>query len=215
MTFALFDLDNTLLAGDSDYEWGQFLVNKGHVDQASYERANQEFFGHYKNGTLDIHAYSAFAFEPLQRLDNQLLEDIRAEFIHDIISPMITDKAKDLVKEHQQQEHTLAVITATNSFVTRPIAALFGITNLLATEPKVVNGNYTREIDGTPCFQEGKVTRFNAWKQDKSMQGSYFYSDSHNDLPLLKLVDIPIAVDPDDTLRKHAEENNWKIISLR
>jgi len=215
MTFALFDLDNTLLAGDSDYEWGQYLVDKGLVDKEVYEAKNQYFFEQYKQGSLDIHAYSAFSFEPLSRLPLAELQDIRQAFVADIIEPMIADKAKKQVELHRQQGHMLAIITATNSFVTRPIADLFGIEHLLATEPKIVDGKFTQEIDGTPCFQHGKVERFNAWRGDHSMAGSYFYSDSHNDLPLLGLVENPIAVDPDERLEAEAIANGWSVISLR
>lgn len=215
MTFALFDLDNTLLAGDSDYEWGQYLVDKGLVDKAVYEAKNQYFFEQYKQGSLDIHAYSAFSFEPLSRLPLSELQAIRQAFVTDIIEPMIAKQARQQVDQHRQQGHKLAIITATNSFVTRPIADLFGIDYLLATEPKIVNGKFTQVIDGTPCFQEGKVERFNAWRGDHTLAGSYFYSDSHNDLPLLRLVENPVAVDPDDQLKAEATANGWSIISLR
>lgn len=215
MTFALFDLDNTLLAGDSDYEWGQYLVDKGLVDKAVYEAKNQYFFEQYKQGSLDIHAYSAFSFEPLSRLPLPELQAIRQAFVTNIIEPMIAKDARQQVEQHRQQGHKLAIITATNSFVTRPIADLFGIDHLLATEPKIVNGKFTQVIDGTPCFQAGKVERFNAWRGDHTMAGSYFYSDSHNDLPLLRLVEHPVAVDPDDQLKAEAVANGWSVISLR
>lgn len=216
MTLALFDLDNTLLYGDSDYEWGQFLVRKGLVDAEAYETANQRFYEQYKQGELDIHEFSAFSFKPLSEHSMETLAGWHQEFMDTVIKPILSDDAKNLVDHHRQQGHTLMIITATNSFITRPIAEAFGIDNLLATEPKIVDGRYTREIDGIPCFQDGKVKRLQAWLEnsDETLAGSYFYSDSHNDLPLLDMVDTPIAVDPDDKLRAIAEERSWQILSL-
>ncbi len=217
MTLAIFDLDNTLLTGDSDFEWGQFMVNKGIVDQQEYERANKIFYEQYNGGTLDIHQYSQFAFTPLTQNSTEDLLNWRSEFLKKIIEPLITTKAKNLLEKHKQLDHTLMVITATNSFVTAPIVKLLGVTHLLATEPKQIDGRYVAEIEGTPCFQEGKVIRLNAWLEEhnESMEGSFFYSDSHNDLPLLEWVDIPIAVDPDEELEKIARDRDWKIMSLR
>lgn len=217
MTLAIFDLDNTLLSGDSDYSWGQFLVNKGVVDKQDYAEANEKFYQQYALGKLDIHAFCAFAFKPLSENSDETLAKWHTEFMQESILPIMSIKGVDLVNQHRELGHTLLVITATNSFITAPIVARFGIPNLLATDPKRENGKYTLEIAGTPCFQEGKVTRLNAWldENDESMEGSYFYSDSHNDLPLLKMVDYPVAVDPDDTLKSYAEAHNWKIMSLR
>ncbi|HHC75130.1 MAG TPA: HAD family hydrolase [Thiothrix sp.] len=240
MTFALFDLDNTLLSIDSDYTWGQFLVAKGIVDQAHYEKENLRFFEDYKQGTLDIYAYSAFAFEPLTRLPYEQLLTLRNAFMAEKILPAITQKARAQVEYHREQQHTLVVITATNSFVTRPIADEFGIEHLIATEPLMVDGQFTQLIDGTPCFQDGKVQRLQQWVQaqqvaayDNSattinpttlsqqvlsthyLAGSYFYSDSRNDLPLLEQVDHPFAVDPDNTLHQIATERGWPILSFR
>jgi HAD superfamily hydrolase (TIGR01490 family) len=217
MTLALFDLDNTLLSGDSDYEWGQFLVSKGLVERDHYETANQYFYEQYKLGVLDIHEFSAFSFLPLSERSMEELAALHREFMASTVQPLMSDAALQLVAKHRDQGHTLVVITATNSFITRPIVEAFGIPHLLATEPKVVNGRYTREIDGVPCFQAGKVTRLQHWLQgrDETLSGSYFYSDSHNDLPLLEMVANPVAVDPDDSLRAVASERGWPITSLR
>ena len=216
MTLALFDLDHTLLSGDSDYKWGQFLIDKGLVDRASYEADNLRFFEQYKQGVLDIYEFSAFSFKPLSEHDMDTLATLHREFMTTVIQPLISPAAQALVDAHRQQGHTLVIITATNSFITRPIAQAFGIPHLLATEPKIVNGRYTQNIDGTPCFQGGKVTRLQDWLQgrDETLTGSYFYSDSRNDLPLLEMVDNPIAVDPDATLAQIAHERGWRILSL-
>ncbi|MBU0655251.1 MAG: HAD-IB family hydrolase [Gammaproteobacteria bacterium] len=217
MTLALFDLDNTLLSGDSDYEWGQFLVRKGLVDPETYAAENQRFYGQYQQGTLDILEYSAFAFKPLSERSMAELAALHRDFMQESILPIMSDAAHQLVEEHRRQDHTLVVITATNSFITRPIAAAFGISNLLATEPKVVDGRYTREVAGIPCFQHGKVSRLQDWLQNRheTLAGSFFYSDSHNDLPLLEMVENPVAVDPDTVLHSVAQERGWPVISLR
>lgn len=217
MTLALFDLDNTLLSGDSDYEWGQFLVRKGLVDPVAYEAENQRFYGQYRAGTLDILEYSAFSFTPLSERSMEELATLHREFMAEVIHPILPEKSRQLVEYHRQQGHTLVIITATNSFITRPIADAFGIPHLLATESKIVNGRYTREVEGTPCFQHGKVTRLHQWLENRpeTLAGSYFYSDSRNDLPLLEMVDNPVAVDPDATLRTTATARGWKVISLR
>jgi len=217
MTLALFDLDNTLLSGDSDYEWGNFLVKKKLVDEVRYERANQKFYEDYKAGTLDIYEFSAFTFEVLTRFSMSELDILHQEFMHEVILPLITEKARALVAKHQAQQHTLAIITATNEFITTPIAKELGIPHLIATQPKIVNGRYTTKVQGTPCFKEGKVTRLAEWMQhhNEKLAGSYFYSDSHNDLPLMQQVTTAIAVDPDDKLRQIAKQKGWEIISLR
>lgn len=217
MTLAIFDLDNTLLSGDSDYEWGQFLVSKGVVDSQAYEEANNHFLEQYKLGQLDIHEFARFAYKPLAETPSQTLLEWRNEYVQDIIAPMMSQKAKDLVQSHHEQNHTLLVITATNSFITAPIVEAFGIPHLIATEPRQEHGRYIAEIEGIPCFKEGKVKRLEMWLQshDEDLTGSIFYSDSHNDLPLLEMVDIPVAVDPDEILEKAAQERDWKILSLR
>jgi HAD superfamily hydrolase (TIGR01490 family) len=217
MALALFDLDNTLLDGDSDFEWGNFLVAKNLVDEKEYEAANNYFYQQYKLGTLDIVEYSAFSFKPLSVRTQKELELLHNEFMKSYILPMIKAQSMDLVKKHRKQDDTLIMITATNSFITRPIATYFGIQHLIATEPKVINGNYTTEIEGTPSFQEGKVTRLNEWLENnpQTKEGSSFYSDSINDLPLLEIVDKPIVVDGDDELLNIAEQRNWQSISLK
>ncbi len=217
MALVIFDLDNTLLHGDSDFEWGQFLVSKNLVDEQEYEAANQVFYEDYKNGTLDVIKYSAFSFKPLSVRSMEELAKLHKEFMQAIILPIIQKKSRALIEKHREQGDTLLIITATNGFITRPIAEELGIKNLLATEPLIVDGRYTTKVDGTPCFQEGKITRLNQWlkKNDVSMQDSMFYSDSYNDVSLLEVVDTAIAVDPDDKLREVASERDWEIISLR
>jgi HAD superfamily hydrolase (TIGR01490 family) len=216
MNLAIFDLDNTLLSGDSDYEWGNFLVRKKLVDGKSYALANERFYELYKIGQLDIHEYSAFSFQPLTERSMEELQKLHDEFMCDVIRPMIGDKAKLLVERHKRMGHILLVITATNSFITRPIVEAFGIDNLLATEPLVVDGRYTNKIQGTPCFHQGKVVRLQEWLRQENMNldGSFFYSDSHNDLPLMEIVETAIAVDPDEILSKIAKQRSWEVISL-
>ena len=217
MTLAIFDLDNTLLSGDSDYSWGQFIVKHKLVDPDAYAQANQKFFQDYQQGILDIYEYSAFCFEPLTRYSMDELARFHSKFMDEYIRPMIGAKARQIVRQHREQGHDVLVITATNSFVTKPIVEEFGIKTLLATDPKIVDGRYTTEIDGIPCFKEGKVKRLEEWldKTKKSLQGAWFYTDSVNDLPLLELVDNPVAVDPDKELDRIARARNWPIISLR
>ncbi len=217
MALALFDLDKTLLDGDSDFEWGQFLVAKKLVDEKKYAEANKYFYEEYQRGTLDIHEFCAFSFEPLSKLDPSQLDELHAEFMQSIIIPIIRSKSQATINEHHAAGDTSIMITATNSFITQPIANHFGIQHLIATEPKIIDGKYTTEIEGTPCFQEGKVTRLNEWMDihNADFKGSTLYSDSMNDLPLLEAVEIPIAVQPDDTLRAIAEERGWKILSLQ
>lgn len=217
MALALFDLDNTLLTGDSDYQWGEFLVKNGLVDAEQYAAANSEFYRQYITGTLNIHEYAAFTFRFLSAHDMESLQQWRSEYMQTEILQRISPSARAIVEKHRAQGDTLVIITATNSFVTRPIADEFGIETLLAVEPKMVDGRYTTEIDGIPTFQHGKVERLQQWLSDRNetMDGSYFYSDSHNDLPLLLQVTNPVAVDPDEKLRAIAEEKGWPIISLR
>ncbi len=217
MTLALFDLDNTLLAGDSDYLWGRFLVSRGIVDPIYYERENQRFYDEYKAGELDIYEFLAFSLRPLAQHDLATLSAWREQFIEERILPLVTPAARELVAQHRTQGHRLVIITATNRFVTEPIAELLGVDELIATDPELVNGRYSGQVAGTPCFREGKVTRLQAWltAHGEHLEGSWFYSDSHNDLPLLELVDHPVAVDPDDTLADHASLRSWPIISLR
>ncbi len=217
MSLAIFDLDETLIAGDSDHGWGEFLLRKGLVDPIKYKEGNDRFYQDYLNSRLDIHAYLRFALEPLTHYSLSQLAELHAEFMRDFIDPLRLDKADALLQQHRQQGDYLLIITSTNLFVTGPIAAALGVDDILASEPEILNDRYTGEVVGTPCYQEGKVTRLKQWLQNYSgdLSGSYFYSDSINDLPLLQQVDKPIAVDPDDKLRQHAESCDWPIISLR
>ncbi|MDT3707849.1 MAG: HAD family hydrolase [Thiobacillus sp.] len=220
MKLVLFDLDNTLLAGDSDYEWGQFLIAKGAVDGMHYETKNRAFYEDYKAGRLDIHAFLAFALRPLATHTREQLDAWHAEYMETRIRPMITQAARDLVALHMKDADLVAVITATNSFVTGPIAKEFGIPNLIATDPEEIDGRFTGEVAGTPCFREGKVVRIEHFLEAHGtrldrLDASWFYSDSQNDLPLLEKVRYPVAVDPDPVLCEHALEKGWPVISLR
>ena len=213
---AIFDLDNTLLAGDSDALWGEFIAQHGHVDKEKYETENQRFYDAYKAGTLDIDEFLRFSLKPLSQLDMDELNLLHSKFMQESIIPIITTQARALVQQHREKNHTLLIITATNRFITAPIAKEFGIDNLLATEPEIKNNQYTGQVEGIPCFQHGKVTRLNHWLQQTgyNLSNSWFYSDSHNDIPLLEQVSHPIAVDPDDKLIQHAKQHGWEIMHL-
>lgn len=217
MSLAIFDLDNTLLAADSDYEWGRFLVDKKLVNGEEYELKNQRFYDAYQAGTLDILEFLAFSLQPLTQINRQTLDKLHKEFMESRIRPKITNKARNLLEKHRQQNDMLLVITATNSFITAPIVSELGVTHLIATEPEIIDQQFTGRVAGTPCYREGKVTRLKTWcaEHKQNLQGSWFYSDSHNDLSLLELVDHPIAVDPDSMLEKHAIAQGWPVISLR
>ncbi len=217
MALALFDLDNTLLAGDSDYLWGVFLAEQGLVDKDIYEKENQRFYDEYKQGKLDIMEFLAFSLKPLADNDLGTLLSLREKFLQSIIQPLMSPASFELIEKHKQQGDTLLVITATNSFVTAPIVEAFGIPNLLATEPEKTPEGYTGRVAGTPCFQDGKVIRLNEWMKENNcnLDNSWFYSDSRNDLPLLEIVANPVAVDPDDHLRETASKRGWPVISLR
>ncbi len=217
MALAIFDLDNTLIAGDSDYSWGVFLVEKKLVDAEVYRIANERFYQDYKHGTLDIRAYLEFSLAPLTRFNQDELQQLHREFMQQHIEPLLLNKAKALLEQHRNQGDHLLIITATNGFITRPIAKRLGVDDILATDPEVINGRHTGKFVGTPCFQSGKITHLQEWLQHNhhSLEGAYFYSDSINDLPLLELVDNPVAVDPDERLTTIATERNWSIISLR
>ncbi len=213
---AIFDLDNTLLAGDSDALWGEFIAQHGHVDKQEYAAENQRFYEAYKAGTLDIDEFLRFSLKPLSQLDMDELMALHRQFMRESIIPIISQQARELVQQHREQNHELLIITATNRFITAPIAREFGIDNLLATEPEIKNNRYTGQVDGTPCFQQGKVTRLNKWLDQTgyNLKNSWFYSDSHNDIPLLKQVSHPIAVDPDDKLAQYALQQDWEIMRL-
>jgi len=217
---ALFDLDNTLLAGDSDYNWSLFLINEGLLDGASHQARNEQFYQDYKNGTLDIYAFLEFQLRPLSQHPKKFLDELHHRYMDKVIRPMMTQKAQDLVNKHKAAGDLCLVITATNSFVTRPIAAAYGIDNLIGTDPEMVDGEYTGGVSGVPSFKEGKVTRINQWLAERGSAladyaNSYFYSDSHNDLPLMKLVTNPVAVDADEILSDYAKQQGWPQISLR
>ena len=217
MALAIFDLDETLISSDSDHEWCQFLANRGLVDPETHNRQSDLFYKQYQLGELDIDAYLAFACSVLTKFSMDELFTFRSEFIDEVIAPLILPRAKQLIARHLEAGDYPMVITSTIEFVTSPIVELLSIETLIAPVPEIINNRYTGNITGTPSFAEGKVTRLRQWlnENDKNLNGSYFYSDSHNDLPLLRLVDHPIAVDPDKKLKATAVENNWQIISLR
>ncbi|NIR61878.1 MAG: HAD family hydrolase [Gammaproteobacteria bacterium] len=217
MSLAIFDLDNTLLAGDSDYLWGRFLIEHGLVDGAAYERENLQFYEQYREGTLDIYEFLAFQLAPLAAHERCTLEAWRARFLAEKIDPIVLPAGLELIQTHRRRGDTPVIITATNRFITAPIADRFGVAELIATEPEVRDGEFTGHVAGTPCFQDGKVERLAAWlrERDGDLTDSWFYSDSHNDLPLLERVTHPVAVDPDDTLARQARTRGWRIISLR
>ncbi len=214
---AIFDLDNTLLAGDSDYLWGRFLAERGVVDGDAYERENKRFYEEYKAGDLDIMEFLAFSLKPLAENDPQQLEALRAEFVETVIRPIVPTASRTLLEHHRRQGDELLIITATNRFVTEPIAELLDVPWLIATDPERKGERFTGRVAGTPCFRKGKVERLTTWLRETGhhLAGSHFYSDSHNDFPLLEMVETPVAVDPDDTLRDHAEMKGWPILSLR
>ncbi len=216
MPLAIFDLDNTLLAGDSDYLWGCYLVQQGLLDGTWYERENERFYREYREGTLDIQAFLRFALRPLREHPRDLLESLRRRFLDEVIAPLITAPACALVEHHRTAGDTLVIITATNAFVTAPIAARLGIEHLIATQPEERAGRYTGEVAGIPAFREGKVIRLEHWLAERGLDlnGSFFYSDSHNDLPLLERVDHPRAVNPDPKLKTIAEQRGWPILWL-
>ena len=217
MALAIFDLDNTLLGGDSDYLWGRYLAENHIVDPEVYHDTNLAFYHDYQAGQLDINAFLEFVFTPLKQHPMTDLLAWREDYLQQKIAPIMLPKAKALIEQHRQQGDTLLIITATNSFLTEPIAEQLGIEHLIATDPEMVDGRFTGKVAGTPSFQHGKVSRLQSWLNEhrQTLAGSIFYSDSHNDLPLLEKVDTPVAVDPDDKLRQVAQARGWKILSLR
>lgn len=219
MELVLFDLDNTLLAGDSDFEWAQFLIGKGVLDPEVHEARNNVFYEQYKAGTLDIFEFLDFQLQPLARHDRAQLDAWHAEFMRTRIVPMIGEPARRLVNKHLEDDAIVAIVTATNSFVTGPIAREFRIPHLIATIPAMENGQFTGKPRGLPSFKAGKIARVEEWLESMglywgSFERTWFYSDSHNDLPLLERVTHPVAVDPDPTLRAHAEQAGWPVLSL-
>ena len=219
MKLVLFDLDNTLLDGDSDYEWAQFLIEQGVLERRSYEHRNQEFFDQYKAGRLDIYAFLDFQLAPLAQHPRAQLDAWHRKFMQQKILPIISDAARALVSASVREGGLCAIVTATNSFVTAPIAREFGVAHLIATEPEQIDGGFTGKVSGTPCFREGKVVRVEQWlaaqaRRWSDFSESRFYSDSHNDLPLLERVTRPIAVRPDHPLRQAALARGWEVIDL-
>lgn len=217
MKLAIFDLDETLIGLDSDHAWGDYAAEHGLVNAAEHTVENRRFYEDYKRGELDIDAYLAFSTKVLTQHPLETLLKHRARFIETVISPAILPGARDLIEGHRERGDQLVIVTATLEFVTRPISILLGIDELIAPIPELTDQGYTGKIVGVPSFGAGKVTRLNSWMAEKGfcLQGSTFYSDSHNDLPLLRLVDNPVAVNPDPILARVAEEKGWKCISLR
>ncbi|WP_320822423.1 HAD family hydrolase [Reinekea sp.] len=217
MTLAIFDLDNTLICGDSDHAWGQFLVDRGLVDAAQVGSANDYFLAQYQAGCLNIDEYLNFALAFLAGKSPQELAPLHRLFMTEVIEPMVLPQALELIGHHRALGHRLLIITATNRFVTEPIAQRLGIKQLIACEPELTGGRYTGKATGTPSFGQGKVVRLAQWltEQNESLDGAWFYSDSRNDLPLLERVEHPIAVNPDATLRDIAQKNAWTILDLR
>jgi HAD superfamily hydrolase (TIGR01490 family) len=220
---ALFDLDHTLLPCDSDYEWGQFLARIGVVDGEEYARKNERFYQDYKEGKLNIDEFLRFALKPLSEHSRAQLKEWHDAFMSEVISGQLRQEAIDLVKRHQDAGDLCCVVTATNSFVTRPIVESFGIEHLIATEPATAEdhplANYTGEVKGIPNFREGKILNLHEWLVTQkltldTLPYSYFYSDSINDLPLLEKVSHPVATNPDDRLRNKAKQRNWPILEL-
>ncbi len=217
MTLAIFDLDNTLIGGDSDHLWALFVHEKGLIDDPDFAARADRFYADYASGKLDILAYLRFALSPLVGQPADVLAQWHRQFMTEKIEPIMLPRASALLQEHREQGHELLIITATNHFITRPIADALGVQHLLACEGEIIDGRYTGEPSGVPSFHAGKVTRLEQWLADNggSLAGAWFYSDSHNDLPLLEKVENPVAVDPDATLLARAEAMNWPVISLR
>lgn len=217
MALAIFDLDNTLIAGDSDHGWGEFLVAQNIVDATYYQKMNDQFYQDYQNGQLDMSAYLAFSLAPLGKLNPSELEPLHKQFMAEVIEPLWLPKAEALLETHKKNGDTLIIITSTNRFVVEPICKKLGVEHLIATELEQQNNQFTGRVSGVPSFKEGKVTRLNQWLEQSglNLEGSSFYSDSINDLPLLEIVDHPVAVDPCPQLKEIAHEREWEIISLR
>lgn len=217
MSLAIFDLDHTLLSGDSDHAWGEFLVRQQIVDPSHYQRQNDHFYAQYQQGTLNIHEYLTFALEPLTRFSVQELDLLHRQFMREYIQPMRQYKADALLRQHRERGDFLLIITATNRFITAPIARALGVDDLLATDPELQGNRYTGRVKGVPCYREGKVERLRQWLEDteQTLEDSYFYSDSINDLPLLEAVTHPFVVDGDERLLAEAQRRQWPTLSLR
>ena len=217
MGLALFDLDNTLIAGDSDHLWGDFVIAEGLADPDEHKVQNEHYYQQYQQGQLDIEAYLSFALGPMAGLTPETLSALQDKFLKTHVEPILLDAAFDLLQAHRVKGDTLIIITATNTLVTQPIADRLGVEHLIGCEAELKGGQYTGKPQGIPSFGEGKLHRIEAWcaNNNASLEGAVFYSDSHNDLPLLRAVTQAVAVDPDDVLRKEAQECGWEIISLR
>ena len=220
MNLAIFDLDNTLLDGDSDYNWGLFLVREGLVDKKTHENSNEKFYADYNQGKLDIYEFCEFQFRFFKNNPKKLTDKLLARYISEVEATMITEKAKNLVNKHRDNGDKLLIITATNSYITKPIGNLFGIDDLIGIDLDDVGGEFTGKVKGIPSFREGKVQRLNLWLKQKGLvtkdfEKIYFYSDSQNDLPLLRMVSNPVAANPDEKLKKEAIKNKWPIIILK
>lgn len=217
MALAIFDLDNTLIAGDSDHSWGQFLCAEGLVDAQRFSHDNDRFYQDYQEGRLDIYAYLRFALAPLTGRSIEEVARLQQQFMRDWVEPMLLPAAFELLDKHRNRGDELVIITASNTVVTGPIAERLGVATLMGCDTEIVGGKYTGQPTGVPSFQEGKVTRLQDWLSTTghSLTGAWFYSDSHNDLPLLERVDNPVATDPDPQLAAVANDRGWPIISLR
>ncbi|WP_322529143.1 HAD family hydrolase [Salinicola sp. LHM] len=218
MSLAIFDLDNTLLSCDSDHAWGEFLVEQGAVDGDAYSRANDQYLRDYQAGQLDIMAYLSMALKPLSEHSEEQLNAWHQQFMACKIEPHILPQGEELLAWHRQRGDFLLIVTATNRFITGPIAQRLGVDDLIAIEPERENGRYTGRVEGVPSYREGKVTRIRQWLEDQpalTLDDAWFYSDSINDRYLLEEVATPVAVDPDDELRALANERNWRVLSLR
>lgn len=218
MPLAIFDLDNTLIGGDSDYLWGEFLCDEGIItDRESFQKMNDYFYHQYEIGELDIYAWAEFSFKVLSEHSFDKLNQLRKNFMETKIRPIFLEKAQNCIDNHKKNGDSVLVITASNTFVTKPIVEMYGIEHLLATEPEFVSGRFTGKVSGIPCFQSGKIDNLMPWleKNNENLIGSYFYSDSHNDLPLLELVDNPVAINGDPILMAAANENGWTNLDWR
>tara|TARA_B100000035_G_scaffold315452_1_gene336370 strand:- start:4022 stop:4684 length:663 start_codon:yes stop_codon:yes gene_type:complete len=219
MNLVIFDLDNTLLKGDSDYNWALFLIKKGFIDKESYEQKNEQFYEDYQNGSLDVFKYCEFQFKVLKNNEREIIEQLREQYLQEVILPMIPDKAYELVEHHKRKNEKLLIITATNSFITKPIGKIFGIDDLIGTDPEELKGNFTGRVSGIPAFQDGKINRLLSWLSDRnlsmdSFEKIFFYSDSRNDIPLLEKVTNPVATNPDKILLAKAKDKGWPVINL-
>ena len=218
MPLAIFDLDNTLIGGDSDYLWGEFLCDEGIItDRESFQKMNDYFYHQYEIGELDIYAWAEFSFKVLSEHSFDKLNQLRKDFMETKIRPIFLEKAQNCIENHKKNGDSVLVITASNTFVTQPIVEMYGIEHLLATEPEFVSGRFTGKVSGIPCFQSGKIDNLMPWleKNNENLIGSYFYSDSHNDLPLLELVDNPVAINGDPILIAAANDNGWTNLDWR